>query len=87
MKDYQKEELLRSLESMEKHIQDMKESIASIVMDNRYGTTVGESVASYSARLTGYIQERRGFCYALSIIGYRIKWDGEHAVDIEVIDE
>lgn len=87
MKDYQKTELLRSLEIMEQHIKDMKDGIAYIATDNRYGTTVGESIATYATRLTGYIQERSGFCYALSILGYSIKWDGEHAVDIERRDD
>lgn len=82
MEKYQKDTLLQSLEVMEKHIAEMKDTIASVVIDNRYGTTVPETLAAYSARLAGYIQERRGFCYALSILGYRVEWDGEHAVDI-----
>ena len=82
MKDYQKTTLLDSLETMEKHIQDMKEGIASIAMDPRYGTSVGETIASYAAKLNGYILKRQGFCYALSVLGYRVEWDGEHAVDI-----
>ena len=86
MKDYQKTELLRSLESMEKHINEMKEGIAYVVKDNRYGTTVGENIATYATRLTGYIQQRQGFCYALSTLGYRVEWNGEHAVDIVEVD-
>ena len=82
MKNYQKESLLMTLKTIECQIKNMKEGIASIAMDDRYGTTVGENLATYSARLTGYLQERQGFCYALSILGYRVEWDGEHAVDI-----
>lgn len=87
MKIHQKSALLSSLGVMERHIRETREDIASVAMDNRYGTSVGESVATYATRLAGYIQERRGFCYALNILGYTIEWDGEHAVDIKGEEE
>ena len=86
MKDYQKESLLLGLHTMEKHIDDMKDTIASYAKDPQFTYAASEAIATYAARLTGNMQERRGFCYALSILGYRVEWNGEHAVDITEVE-
>lgn len=82
MKDYQKTTLLDSLYTMETRIEILRHTIASIAKDDHYTDSQGETIATYAARLNGLLQKRRGFCYALNILGYIIKWDGDHAVDI-----
>lgn len=83
MKDYQKENLLRSLHELEENIDRMRDTITSEVADNLFGWTAAESVATYASRLNGYIHERRGICVALNLLGYHVNWDGNHAVSIE----
>ena len=82
MERYQKETLLQSLGVMEKHIAETKETIATYAADPLFSTSACEALSTYTARLSGLLQKRQGFCYSLSILGYRIMWDGEHAVDI-----
>lgn len=83
MNVYQKESLLLGLHTIEEHINEMKDTISSFVNDPQFTYAASEAVSTYATRLAGNMQERLGFCYALSILGYRVKWDGEHAVDIE----
>lgn len=86
MEKYQKESILFALATMEKRITETKETIAKEVSEDLFGWTAAESIAAYASRLNGYIQERRGYCYALNNLGYRVKWDGNHAVDIEEVE-
>lgn len=83
MTTYEKESILSALGIMEKRIHNMKETITSITNDARYGESVGENIATYATRLNGHMQERRGFCSALNILGLHVEWDGEHAIDIK----
>jgi len=82
MEKYQKDTLLQSLEVMEKHIAEMKDTIASYANDPQFCYSTCTAISTYASQLAGNVQERRGFCYALSILGYRVEWDGDHAVDI-----
>lgn len=83
MKDYQMENLLRTLHELEDYIGNMQNTITNEVTDNLFGWTAAESVATYASRLNGYIHERRGICVALNLLGYRVNWDGDRAVSIE----
>lgn len=86
MKDNQKKELLRQLDNMEKRINDMRETIASYAKDEYFTLSTCDAIAGYATTLAGNVQERRSFCLALSILGYRVEWKDGHAVDITEVD-
>lgn len=74
MKEYQKKEIIRSIKDIEERIDNYTNTVKQCA-ENVIEWCGTEQLSVYSARLNGYVQELRGMCTILNIIGCDMEWD------------